>query len=146
MKKILHNARGMTLIEIMVVIAIIGFIGGIVTTQVLSFLDEAKVDTAKTQIRSIEDSLEHFRRDAGFFPSTEQGLQSLLTKPNVGRTPKRYSSTGYMKKMPKDPWGCDYIYYSPGLQGHPYEVYSLGADCKEGGEEIDADIASFEIE
>lgn len=146
MKKMLQNNRGMTLIEIMVVIAIIGLIGGVVVTQVLGFLDEAKVDTAKTQIRSVEDALEHFRRDAGFYPSTEQGLQSLVTKPNVGRTPKRYATDGYLKKLPKDPWGCDYVFYSPGLQGHPYEIYSLGSDCKEGGEDLDADIASFEIE
>ncbi|PIR26387.1 MAG: type II secretion system protein GspG [Deltaproteobacteria bacterium CG_4_10_14_0_2_um_filter_43_8] len=146
MKKYFQNVRGMTLIEIMVVITILGLIATVVTVNVLERLDEAKIDTAKTQMKAFEDTLDQFRRDAGFYPATEQGLQALVEKPSVGRVPKRYPSKGYMKSLPKDPWNCDYVYYSPGIQGHDYEIYSLGADCVEGGEEVDADISSFETD
>ncbi len=137
----------MTLIEIMVVITILGLIATVVTVNVLDKLDEAKVETAKTQIKVLEEALDQFRRDSGFYPSTEQGLNALIDKPSMGRIPKRYASKGYLKatKIPQDPFGCDYQYYSPGLQGHDYEIYSLGRDCQDGGEDSDADIASFEI-
>jgi len=146
MKRVLRSMRGMTLIEIMVVITILGLIATVVTVNVMDSLDEAKQKTAKTQMKSFEEALDHFRRDNGFYPSTEQGLQSLVEKPSIGRIPKRYPSRGYIKggRVPEDPFSCEYQYYSPGLQGHDYEIYSLGADCQEGGEETDADISSFE--
>jgi general secretion pathway protein G len=146
-KRLLKSARGMTLIEIMVVITILGLIATVVTVNVLDRLDEAKVETAKTQMKVLEGALDQFRRDNGFYPSTEQGLTSLVEKPSIGRIPKRYPSKGYLKggRVPQDPFGCDYQFYCPGLQGHDYEIYSLGRDCQEGGEEVDADIASFEI-
>jgi general secretion pathway protein G len=148
MKKWLRNVKGMTLIEIMVVITILGLIATVVTVNVLDRLDEAKVSTAKTQIKSLEEALDQYRRDNGVYPSTEQGLQALVEKPTIGRIPKRYPSKGYIKgdKVPNDPWDCEYKYYSPGIQGHEYEIYSLGRDCQEGGEETDADIPSFETE
>lgn len=145
MKKLLASARGMTLIEIMVVITILGLIATVVTVNVLDRLDEAKVDTAKTQIKALEDALNQYRRDAGSYPSTEQGLAALVEKPSIGRVPKHYPPKGYMKNVPKDPWGCDYTYFSPGIKGHEVEIYSLGRDCQDGGEGIDADIPSFEI-
>ncbi len=148
MKKFLAGQRGMTLIEIMVVITILGLIATVVTVNVLDRLDEAKVDTAKTQMKGFEEALDQFRRDNGFYPSTEQGLIALIEKPSIGRVPKRFPPKGYLKgnKVPQDPWGCDYSYYSPGIQGHEYEIYSTGRDCQEGGEGIDADISSFESE
>lgn len=147
MRKILKSVRGMTLIEIMVVITILGLIATVVTVNVLDRLDEAKIETAKTQMKVLEEALDQFRRDNGFYPSTEQGLQALVEKPTMGRIPKRYPRNGYLKggKVPEDPFQCQYQYYSPGLQGHDYEIYSLGRDCQEGGEDVDADIASFEI-
>ena len=146
MKRILGNARGMTLIEIMVVITILGLIATVVTVNVLDSLDEAKIKTAKTQMKGFEDALEAFRRDNGSYPSTEQGLTALVEKPSIGKVPKHYPAKGYLKggKIPKDPFDCDYQYYSPGLQGHEYEIYSLGRDCQEGGEGPDSDISSFE--
>lgn len=146
MKKMLSSTRGMTLIEIMVVITILGLIATVVTVNVLDSLDEAKIKTAKAQIKGFEDALEAYRRDSGGYPSTEQGLAALVEKPSIGRIPKRYPPKGYLKggKIPQDPFDCDYQYYSPGLQGHEYEIYSLGRDCQEGGEGIDADISSFE--
>ncbi len=147
MRKILKSVRGMTLIEIMVVITILGLIATVVTVNVLDRLDEAKIETAKTQMKVLEEALDQFRRDNGFYPSTEQGLQALVEKPTMGRIPKRYPRNGYLKggRVPEDPFQCQYQYYSPGLQGHDYEIYSLGRDCQEGGEDVDADIASFEI-
>ena len=147
-KNLLKNAKGMTLIEIMVVITILGLIATVVTVNVLDRLDEAKVSTAKTQIKGMEEALDQFRRDNGFYPTTEQGLQALVEKPASGRVPARYPAKGYLKggKVPKDPFNCEYKYYSPGLQGHDYEIYSLGRDCQEGGEDVDADISSFETE
>lgn len=145
MKRFFGNARGMTLIEIMVVITILGLIATVVTVNVMDSLDEAKQKTAATQIKVFEEALDHFRRDNGFYPSTEQGLEALVVKPSIGRIPKRYPSKGYLKggKVPDDPFNCQYQYYKPGLQGHEYEIYSLGADCEEGGEDTDADISSF---
>ena len=146
MYKLLKNRAGMTLIEIMVVIAIIGLVLGSAAVYVLGQFEQAKVDTAINNIKTIESAMEHYKRDAGFYPSTEQGLLALVEKPSFGRIPKRYARGGYLKKLPKDPWKCDYVYYSPGIQGHAYEIYSLGADCAEGGEEENADIASFETD
>ncbi len=148
MRKFLSDTRGMTLIEIMVVITILGLIATVVTVNVLDRLDEAKVSTARTQIKSLEQALDQFRRDNGYYPSTEQGLQALVEKPSVGRIPKRYPSGGYIKgnKVPEDPWGCDYVYQNPGPGGQDYAITSLGADCQEGGEEVDADIHSYETE
>ncbi|PIU57600.1 MAG: type II secretion system protein GspG [Deltaproteobacteria bacterium CG07_land_8_20_14_0_80_38_7] len=148
MKNILKGVRGMTLIEIMVVITILGLIATVVTVNVMERLDEAKISTAKTQMKSFEDALDQYRRDNGSYPSTEQGLQSLVEKPTIGKAPKRYPKNGYVKggKVPEDPWNCEYKYYSPGIQGHEYEIYSLGADCQEGGDDVNADITSFESE
>lgn len=146
MRTKLANQAGMTLIEIMVVITILGMIATIVTVNVLSRLDQAKVSAAKTQMKNLETALDEFRRDNGFYPSTDQGLSSLVKKPSVGRIPKSYPRGGYLKgtNIPKDPWGCEFG-YNAGSGEQPYEILSLGADCEEGGEDVDADIRSSEI-
>ncbi len=137
---------GMTLIEIMVVVTILGILATIVTVNVLDRLDQAKVSAAVTQMKNLEAALDEFRRDNGFYPSTEQSLKSLIEKPTIGREAKRYPRNGYLKggAVPRDPWDCDFIYHSPGLNGNPYEITSLGSDCAEGGEDADADIRSWE--
>ncbi len=137
---------GMTLIEIMVVVTILGILATIVTVNVLGRLDQAKVGAAVTQMKNLEAALDEFRRDNGFYPSTEQGMLALIEKPTIGREAKRYPRGGYLKGnvVPRDPWDCDFIYYSPGVQGNPYEITSLGSDCVEGGEDADADIHSWE--
>lgn len=139
--------KGMTLIEIMVVITILGLIATVVTVNVLDRLDQAKVETTKTQMRGLESALDNYRRDNGVYPSTEQGLKALVEKPTIGRVPKRYPKNGYLKggKVPKDAFDCEFIYYSPGIYGHDYEIMSLGRDCQEGGEDVDEDIKSWEI-
>ncbi len=141
------NQSGMTLIEIMVVVTILGLIATIVTVNVIGRLDQAKVSATKTQIKSLETALDEFRRDNGYYPSAEQGLKALVEKPSVGRVPNSYPRGGYLKgsAIPRDSWSCEFLYYSPGLHDHPYEITSLGSDCAEGGEDVDADIQSWEI-
>src|SRR3989338_415285 len=128
-KKILKlNNRGMTLIEIMVVITILGLITAIVTVNVMD---------------SLEQALEQYRLDNGSYPSTEQGIQPLVSAPTFGKVPKRYPSGGYLTggKLPKDSWGEEFIYSSPGAQGNPYEISSKGPDSQTGNED---DIKSLE--
>lgn len=144
LKQALCDQRGMTLIEIMVVVTILGLIATIVTVNVLGRLDEAKVSAAKTQMKNLETALDEFRRDNGYYPDPEQGLKALVEKPTSGRVPNRYPKGGYLKGgvVPKDPWDCDFVYTKPGPGDEPYEIRSLGADCQEGGEDTDADISS----
>ncbi|MDX1386831.1 MAG: type II secretion system major pseudopilin GspG [bacterium] len=142
----LKDQAGMTLIEIMVVVAIIGSIAALVTVNVLDYLDESKVETTKIQIKNVESALEQFKRRHGFYPSTEQGLSSLVEKPTVGRVPDNYPSDGYLKAVPKDGWGNEFVYYHPGVAGHKIEIISYGADGEEGGEEFDADLTSYETQ
>ena len=147
LKRLIRNHSGMTLIEIMVVVTILGIIATIVTVNVLGRLDQAKVTAAKTQVKNLETALDEYRRDNGFYPTTDQGLKALIEKPTTGRIPTSYPRGGYLKggAVPKDPWNCDFIYYSPGIHGNPTEMTSLGADCQEGGEDTDEDINSWEI-
>lgn len=140
-----ESQKGMTLIEIMVVVAIIGSIAALVTVNVLDYLDESKVDTTKIEIKNVEGALEQFKRKHGFYPTTEQGLAALVEKPTTGRVPDNYPKGGYLKKVPKDAWGNDFIYTSPGGTGHEYEIISLGRDGQEGGEDYDADLKNYEI-
>lgn len=143
--KIFRSQVGMTLIEIMVVVTILGLIATIVTVNVLGRLDQAKVTATKTQMKNLETALDEFRRDNGFYPTTEQGLKALVEKPSTGRIPASYPRGGYLKgDVPNDPWGSDFIYYGPGVHGNPYEITSLGADAQEGGDDVDTDINSWE--
>lgn len=142
--KIARSQAGMTLIEIMVVVAIIGSIAALVTVNVLNYLDESKVDTTKIQIKNIEGALDQYKRRHGTYPTTEQGLSALVTKPTTGKIPDNYPPDGYLKSLPKDGWGNDFIYNSPGSGGHKIEIISLGGDGAEGGEGFDADLTNFE--
>ncbi len=142
--QICRSQAGMTLIEIMVVVAIIGSIAALVTVKVLDSLDESKVETTKIQIHNLETALDNYKRRHGSYPSTEQGLDALVTKPSVGDIPENYPPDGYMKSVPKDGWGNPFIYYSPGIAGHKVEIISLGGDKKEGGEGVDADLTNYE--
>lgn len=126
----IKDVKGMTLIEIMVVIAIMGLIMGIVGVSVMKQFGKAKIQTARTQIKSFEQGLDQFYLDNGSYPSTDQGLKALV-------------EGEYMKKIDKDPWKRDYNYSSPGASGNPYEITSSGPDKQEGTED---DIKSWELE
>lgn len=146
MKRIM-NQKGMTLIEIMVVVTILGMIATIATINVLGRLDQAKVTSTKTQMKNLETALDEYKRDNGFYPDSGQGLEALVQKPSSGKVPQNYPRGGYIKggSVPRDAWGNDFQYMSPGGHGNPVEIISLGADGQEGGEDVDADINSWEI-
>lgn len=134
---------GFTLLEMMIVIVILGILAGLVAPQFMNEPQKARVVKAKLEMESIETSLKKFYLDNGYYPSTEQGIKALVSKPAVGRVPQIYPENGYLNKVPKDPWGGRYIYISPG-ENSPFELYSYGGDGKEGGSGNDADIKSEE--
>ena len=139
------NRKGFTLIEIMVVIVILAMLAAIVGPKLMGRTDDAKVTDARVQIKNIETSLKLYKLDTGSYPTTEQGLAALVTKPTVGTIPKNYKEGGYLdsKKVPQDPWGNDYIFVSPGEHGD-YDLSSYGADGAKGGEGKNADISSWD--
>ncbi len=141
------NNRGFTLIEIMVVIAILALLAALVAPKIMGRSDDAKIADAKVQIKNMETALKLYKLDNGVYPSTEQGLATLVEKPTTGQIPKNYKAEGYLesKKVPKDPWGNDFAYLSPGEHGD-YDLYSLGADGVKGGDGKNADIESWNLQ
>ena len=147
MQQRIRNNRGFTLIEIMVVIAILALLAALVAPRIMGRSDDAKIADAKVQIKNLETALKLYKLDNGVYPFTEQGLAALVSKPTVGQIPKNYKAEGYLesKKAPQDPWGNDYVYLSPGEHGD-YDLYSLGADGVKGGEGKNADIESWNLQ
>lgn len=139
-KKILmHRRSGFTLIEIMVVVVILGLLAALVVPRIGPQVAEAQRTTAATQIRSLEDALEMYRMHNGFYPSTQQGLEALVTAPTTSPVPKRFAEGGYIKKVPVDPWGNPYVYRNSNGR---ITITSYGPDGEEGGEGINADITN----
>ena len=135
---------GFTLIEIMVVVVILGILAALVVPQVMNRPDQAKVTVAKGDIKAIGAALDMYKLDNYAYPSTQQGLDALVEKPGGNPQPKNWNRDGYLKRVPKDPWGNEYQYLSPGTQG-PYDLYSYGADGKQGGSELNADIGNWDL-
>ena len=132
MKKIKRYKRtGFTLVEILVVVVILGLLASLVIPNIIDSGDQAKRTAASVQIKAIEQALDMYRLHNGFYPTTEQGLEALVTKPSTNPQPKKYMDGGYMKKIPMDPWGNPFIYRSPGEKGI-FDVISCGADGEEG--------------
>ncbi len=145
--RIRYTQRGFTLIEIMVVVVIIGILVGLVAPNILGRVDKARVTAAATDIGTLEQALEMYRLDNHVYPTTDQGLEALVIKPGGAPEPKNWNPEGYLKKgVPKDPWGSDYQYVAPGDQGRPYDLYSLGADGREGGTGYDADVGNWPVD
>ena len=143
--RLLRSPSGFTLIEIMVVIIILGILAGLIVPRLLEEPDKARKVKAKLQIESLATALKKYRLDNGDYPTTEQGLQALVEKPSIGKVPNRYPEKGYIAKLPKDPWGNDYVYISPGEHGD-FDIISYGGDGDEGGDGKNEDIRSWEIE
>ena len=137
-------ARGFTLIEIMVVITILGVLAALIVPRVVGRTDDARIAAARQDIATIMQALKLYRLDNGRYPTTEQGLQALLTKPTTEPIPANWKLGGYLERsnVPVDPWGEPYKYLNPGLRGE-IDVFSLGRDRANGGEGPDADIGSW---
>ncbi len=139
-----HGARGFTLIEIMVVVVILGILAALVAPNVIRRVEDARITKARQDIRAYETALNLYRMDNFRYPTTEQGLQALVTQPNDPNI-RNWKEGGYIDGLKKDPWGNDYLYISPGTRGE-FDLYTLGADGKPGGEGPDADIANWNVE
>ena len=135
----MKNQKGFTLIEIMVVLAILAGLIAMVAPNIIGEAGAARVKTAKAEMANIALALDMYKLDNFTYPSTSQGIEALASKPSGSPEPKNYKSGGYMKKMPVDPWGNPYVYFS---KKSTYEIVSYGADGEEGGEEDAADISS----
>lgn len=134
---------GFTLIEVMVVVIILGILAAIVVPRVMDRPDTARITKAKQDIRALESALNLYKLDNFVYPTTDQGLQALVTKPDGSPEPRNWKP--YMDRMPKDPWGNDYQYLSPGTQGD-VDVFSLGADGQPGGEGVNADVGNWNLQ
>jgi general secretion pathway protein G len=138
------NNRGFTLIELMVVIVILGILAGLIVPRIMDRPGQAKQMKARAQIESLETALRLYKLDNGNYPTTEQGLVSLVEPPPSAQ---KWKKGGYLEKgkVPKDPWGNDYIFLSPGMHGD-YDIISYGGDGVPGGDGENADVSSWELE
>ncbi|MDD3677193.1 MAG: type II secretion system major pseudopilin GspG [Thauera propionica] len=136
-----HLPRGFTLIEVMIVIVILGVLAALVVPRVMSRPDEARVVAARQDIASLMQALKLYKLDNRRYPSTEQGLGALVSKPAGAPVPENWKP--YVERLPTDPWGKPYQYLNPGINGE-VDVMSLGADGRAGGEGFDADIGSWQ--
>lgn len=142
-KRLVARQTGFTLIEVMVVVIILGILAAIVVPRVMDRPDVARVTKAKQDIRALESSLNLYKLDNFVYPTTDQGLEALVSKPSTSPEPRNWKQ--YMDRLPKDPWGNDYQYLSPGTQGD-IDIFSLGADSAAGGEGINADIGNWDLQ
>ncbi|MEO8599236.1 MAG: type II secretion system major pseudopilin GspG [bacterium] len=136
--------RGFTLIEIMVVVVIMGVLAALVVPKLMGRTEEARIAAAKQDISTIMQALKLYRLDNQRYPTTEQGLAALTTRPTSGPAANGWKTGGYLDKVPKDPWGGAYQLLSPGIKGE-IDIFSFGADGQPGGAGNDADIGSWDL-
>jgi general secretion pathway protein G len=134
------HERGLTLVEMIVVLAIIALVAALIVPNVIGRPDQARVTTTQADLRSMSAALKTYRLDNGDYPSTAQGLAALVTKPTGDPVPQNWQAGGYLERLPADGWGRPYAYRSPGENGAGFELVSLGRDGKPGGEDTSADI------
>ena len=139
------SQRGFTLIEIMVVVVILGILAAVVVPRIMDNPGKARVAKAKQDIRQLESALELYKLDNFNYPSTQQGLDALVSKPSGDPQPKNYKQGGYIKSLPKDPWGNPYQYLSPGVKGE-VDIFTLGADNQPGGDGEAADVGNWNLD
>lgn len=136
------NQSGFTLIEIMVVVVILSILAAIVVPKIMDRPDQARIVKVAQDIRVIESALKLYKLDNYFYPSTDQGLEALVSRPGDDPEPKNWKEGGYLDRLPKDPWQGEYLYLNPGVHG-PIDIFSLGADGQPGGEGINTDIGNW---
>lgn len=146
--EILRNARederGMSLIEIMVVLTIIGLVTSVIGVAVLGSLEDAKIDTTRTQMKNLQSALMQYKIANGRYPTSSEGLDALINPPPSAKKKRPFLQGD---SVPGDAWDSDFIYYSPGTHGnHDFEIISYGADSAAGGDGVDADINSWELQ
>ena len=139
-----RKQRGFTMIEIMVVVVILGVLAALVVPQIMSRPDQAKVTAAQADINAVAMALDIYKLDNHNYPSSQQGLQALVSKPNGNPPARNWNPDGYLKRLPVDPWGNAYQYRQPGSHSNAYDLYSFGADSKMGGEGLNAEIGNWE--
>ena len=139
-----RQMQAFTLIEVMVVVAILAVLAALIVPRVMSRPDEARVVAARQDIAALMQALKLYRLDNLRYPSTEQGLGALIERPTLAPLPSNWKPGGYLERLPRDPWGHPYQYLYPGLRGE-VDVFSLGADGTTGGEGFDADIGSWNL-
>jgi general secretion pathway protein G len=136
--------RGFTLIEIMVVVVIMGILAALVVPKLMGRTDDARITAARQDIATLVQALKLYKLDNQRYPTTQQGLQSLISKPVEGPAANGWKDGGYIDKLPKDPWGNPYQYLAPGIKGE-IDILSFGADGQPGGNGNDADIGSWDL-
>jgi general secretion pathway protein G len=140
-EKNISNIKGFTLIEVMVVVVILSILAAIVVPKIMDRPEQARITKAKQDIRALEAALNLYRLDNMIYPTTDQGLEALVTAPSGAPEPKNWKEGGYLDRLPADPWGNAYLYLSPGSHG-PVDIYSNGADAQS----TDDDIANWNLE
>jgi general secretion pathway protein G len=140
-----RDPRGFTLLEILIVITILGILASLVAVKLMDRPGEARALKAQMDIQTLETALKLYKLDNAFYPTTEQGLMGLVEQPTTGRIPTKWREGGYLEKgvLPKDPWGNDYLYLSPGVYNRDFDLWSYGADGEEGGEGEEADVTNW---
>ena len=145
-QNIKHGNEGFTLIEIMVVVMIIGMLATVVGVKVMGYIPKARRNTAKAQISQFKTALDKYYLDNSHYPTTEQGMQALIEEPSSHPQPKNWDKNGYLESIPPDPWGNEYIYFSPSVTSKgPYSIESYGADGIDGGEDENKDVESWDL-
>ena len=139
--------QGFTLIELMVVIVILGILAMYIAPKIMGRPEEARQVKAKVDIASLETALKLYKLDNGMYPTTEQGLQALVSQPQTEPAPRNWKKGGYLEKgkVPKDPWGNAFVYLCPGIHGE-YDIISYGADGAPGGVDHNRDIQSWDLD
>lgn len=138
-----RKQTGFTLLEMLVVLAIIGLLASLVGPRLFSKVDTSKVQTAQTQVKMLKGALDALRLDIGRFPTQSEGLALLNTMPQADDIRAKWKGPYLDEALPADPWGNPYQYVLPGVNGRPFALYSYGADGKPGGEGIDADVGDL---
>ena len=140
-----RKSSGFTLVEIMVVVVILSILAAVVVPKIMDRPDQAREAKAKQDIRALSSALDLYRLDNFSYPTTDEGLESLVKKPANLPTGAKWKEGGYIKRLPKDPWGNQYSYLQPGTHGE-FDLFSLGADNAEGGDGSNADISNWDLE